>query len=167
VTIASIRVRVPRYNAGYVVPFGGLVPGPRFLIPILPFLAVPLALAFRRLPLTTLTAAGVSAALMVAVTIRDPLLAFDGVGWYKRILAGSLGIHSLASVVALCTFAIAAAAFAVRASSLWIRLAELPVTLAAGRHGRWSSSSVPRKTRGGAWSARLRFRRSLRRPSCW
>lgn len=127
---------------------------------------MPLALAFRRLPLTTLTAAGVSAALMVAVTITDPLLAFDGVGWYKRILAGSFGIHSLASV-ALCTFAIAAAAFAVRASSLWIRLAELPVTLAAG--AAWALLFIfgPEERRGGAWSARLGFRRSLRRPSCW
>ena len=38
------------YNAGYDVPFGGDSPGPRFLIAILPFLAVPLALSYALWP---------------------------------------------------------------------------------------------------------------------
>ena len=41
------------YNAGYYLPFGGGSPGPRFLIPMLPFLAVPLGLALRRYPAVT------------------------------------------------------------------------------------------------------------------
>ncbi len=38
------------YNTAYWQPLGGGTPGPRFLIPVLPFLAVGLAPAFRRLP---------------------------------------------------------------------------------------------------------------------
>ena len=38
------------YNSGYWLPFGGGTPGPRFLIPALPFLAIGLATAYRRLP---------------------------------------------------------------------------------------------------------------------
>ena len=38
------------YNAGYWLPFGGGTPGPRFLIPTLPFLALGLAVAWRRWP---------------------------------------------------------------------------------------------------------------------
>ena len=38
------------YNAGYWLPFGGGTPGPRFLIPMLPFLALGLAVAWRRWP---------------------------------------------------------------------------------------------------------------------
>jgi 4-amino-4-deoxy-L-arabinose transferase-like glycosyltransferase len=38
------------YNSGYWLPFGGGTPGPRFLMPIVPFLALPIALAWRRQP---------------------------------------------------------------------------------------------------------------------
>ncbi len=42
-------------NSGYYLPYGGISPGPRFLVPALPFLAVGLAEALARLPrLTTL-----------------------------------------------------------------------------------------------------------------
>ena len=37
------------YNSGYWLPFGGGTPGPRFLIPALPFVALGLATAYRRL----------------------------------------------------------------------------------------------------------------------
>jgi hypothetical protein len=130
--IAVVALAFLVYNAGYVTPFGGVTPGPRFLIPALPFLAVPLALAFRRLPLTTLAAAAVSAALMAAVTVTDPLRAFHGVGWDDRVLAGSFGIHSLPSVAAFLVFASIAAAVALRAAPLEVRRAELPVALVAG-----------------------------------
>src|SRR5947209_6155724 len=45
--IAAVALIYLLYNAGYYLPFGGAVPGPRFLTTILPFLGVPLAVAFR------------------------------------------------------------------------------------------------------------------------
>jgi len=40
-------------NCGYYLPYGGVSPGPRFLVPGLPFLALGLGPAFARLPRTT------------------------------------------------------------------------------------------------------------------
>jgi hypothetical protein len=66
------------YNAGYDVPFGGDSPGPRFLIAVLPFLAVPLALSYELWPWITAALALVSAFYAVGVTVTGPLQAF---GW--------------------------------------------------------------------------------------
>jgi hypothetical protein len=52
-------------DAGYYDPFGGLSPGPRFVIPALPFLAYGLAWALARWPLVTLAATAVSGAVMI------------------------------------------------------------------------------------------------------
>jgi hypothetical protein len=57
--IAAMFLLYLTYNSGYWLPFGGGSPGPRFLIPVLPFLAVPLALAWRRWPATSLALAAV------------------------------------------------------------------------------------------------------------
>jgi hypothetical protein len=76
--------------AGYETPFGGWSPGPRFLVAILPFLALGLASAYRRLPLTTVALAAGSAVEMVAVTLTRPLLAIFG-GWFHRFASGQFG----------------------------------------------------------------------------
>lgn len=77
------------FNAGYATPFGGLSPGPRFLIPILPFVVFPLAVVIRRLPLTTLSLAAPSAVLMLVVTATNPLTAADG-NWFSRLTSGKV-----------------------------------------------------------------------------
>ena len=66
------------YNAGYDAAFGGDSPGPRFLVAILPFLAVPLALSYALWPRVTLALALVSALYAVGVTVTGPLQA---AGW--------------------------------------------------------------------------------------
>ena len=65
------------YDAGYYLPFGGDVPGPRLLIPALPFVLVPLATAFRRIPVTALLLAAVSAASMVVATATRPMIGLE------------------------------------------------------------------------------------------
>lgn len=77
------------FNSAYATPFGGLSPGPRFLIPILPFVVFPLAVVLRRLPLTTLSLAAPSAVLMLVVTATNPLIAGDG-NWFSRLFSGKV-----------------------------------------------------------------------------
>ncbi|GBE20951.1 MAG TPA: hypothetical protein ENH00_14040 [Actinobacteria bacterium] len=55
-------------------PWGGDSPGPRYMLPALPFLALPAALAWRRLPLVSTVAAVVGVVTMGLATFTDPLL---------------------------------------------------------------------------------------------
>lgn len=74
------------YNSGYWLPFGGGTPGPRFLMPLVPFLALPLALAWRRFPLTTLALAVPSALFMLTATLTFPLIGNGDVGFWARLV---------------------------------------------------------------------------------
>jgi hypothetical protein len=114
------------YNAGYWLPFGGGTPGPRFLVPALPFLALGLATAYRRLPALTLGLAIPSALFMVAGTLTYPLLGRQGIGtWADWLVQGNLE-HTLLTAfgvtnawLALAPFLAAvltAVVFAVRAT---------------------------------------------------
>ena len=85
VTIAAVALGYLVYNAGYWLPFGGGSAGPRFLIPVLPFLAVPLALAWRRFPLPTIALAVPSALMMVAATLGHPMIGDDNIGFWVEI----------------------------------------------------------------------------------
>jgi hypothetical protein len=75
--------------------FGGLGP-PRYLMMIFPFLAVPLALCLRVLPLTTVALAAVSIFQMAAITTTNPLAAYDG-NWLERL--GSADVSQTAASV--------------------------------------------------------------------
>jgi hypothetical protein len=106
--VGAVVVAFVVYDSGFWGPFGGWGPGPRYLIPMLPFLAVPLALTWRRWPLTTGALALVSAGIMLAATATDPLLP-DGVGpgrWWRLLVHGrftdtvALGIAPFALLVA-------------------------------------------------------------------
>ena len=101
-TIAGICVCYLGYNSGYYLPFGGGSPGPRFLITMLPFLAVPLALAFRRFPGPTIALAAVSIATAVTATITHPLVGYEtetviwtrllGNGSFQPTIASAFGL---------------------------------------------------------------------------
>lgn len=86
------------YNAAYWLPFGGGSPGPRFLIPMLPFLALPLATAWRRYPATTLALAIPSVVMMTAATLTQPMIGNGDVGlWLEAARDGNF-THTLATV---------------------------------------------------------------------
>ena len=75
--VGSLAVAFVLYNAAYWIPFGGDTPGPRFLVPLLPFLAVPLAAALEAWRWLTLATAAVSAFWMIAATLAGALLPAD------------------------------------------------------------------------------------------
>jgi hypothetical protein len=89
------------YNSGYWLPFGGGSPGPRFLVPVLPFLAVPLAVAWRRWPATSLALAAVSTVLMATATATLPLIGNDDIGYWAHIVELETFEHTIASVAGL------------------------------------------------------------------
>ncbi len=83
-------------NCGYFLPYGGGSPGPRFLSPALPFLALGLAPAFARWRIVTSVLAAVSIAATTAVSLtwaqiwegyrlvwRDVPNAFSADGWSR------------------------------------------------------------------------------------
>jgi hypothetical protein len=127
------------YTAGYWLPFGGGTPGPRFLIPTLPFLAVGLAVAWRRWPAQTLALAIPSALYMLAAAITHPLIGEESTAtWAERLYNGELehtvltafgvreGWLAIAPVLAAV---LAAAAFAAAATPR-IRMGEIRGALA-------------------------------------
>ncbi|HEX7266352.1 MAG TPA: hypothetical protein VF256_02895 [Streptosporangiaceae bacterium] len=79
------------YNMAYWQPLGGGTPGPRFLIPVLPFLAVGLAPAFRHHRAVTLGLAIASGTMMVAGALTYPLVGGDGIAiWAQRLVWADL-----------------------------------------------------------------------------
>lgn len=124
--IVAIAVAYFAYNAGYWQPFGGGTPGPRFLIPALPFVAIGLAFAYRRLPALTLALAVPSALLMLVASLTFPLVGEQGNGtWADWLADGSLehtvltalGVSNVWLAIAPLLAAVAAAvALAVRAT---------------------------------------------------
>jgi hypothetical protein len=107
------------YVSSFGPSFGGYSPGPRYLIPALPFLVLPVALSFRVVPLTTAALCLISAVLMTTITSTYVLAAYDG-RWFHRAalrefvltaesLVGLTGWYSVLAFFAACAFAIAGA----------------------------------------------------------
>lgn len=89
--LLAIVAGVFLYDAAYYLPFGGDAPGPRFLVPALPFLAVGLAVALRERTAITLGLAGASAVGMLAATIAEPQLESQNTSkWEDLLSAGDL-----------------------------------------------------------------------------
>jgi hypothetical protein len=125
------------YNACYYLPFGGGVPGPRFLITMLPFLAVPLAAAYREAPIATLALAVVSAIMMILATLTGPILAtsVSTHTWWLRLELGHFRTPTV-TVWVFGIFVALAILAAVRASPR-PRVTRIDVELAALGIGSW------------------------------
>jgi hypothetical protein len=101
-TIAGVGVCYVGYNSGYYLPFGGGFMGPRFLMTMLPFLALPTALALKRFPGPTVALASVSIATTVIATITHPLIGYEneavvfvrylGKGFFQPTIASAFGM---------------------------------------------------------------------------
>jgi hypothetical protein len=121
-TVIAIAVAYLLYNAGYWLPFGGGSPGPRFLIPILPFIAIGLGVAWRRWPAVTLSLAAISTTTMVAATMSYPMLGVNDVGeWVRRLFEYGAFQHSVLDLAGIAHGAVAIVPFAALvAAALWL-----------------------------------------------
>lgn len=130
--IGGVSLAYLTYNSGYYLPFGGGSMGPRFLIPILPFLAVPLSIAYRRFPAMTVALAIPSVIMMLAGTITQPLLGNDDTGYWAHLIEISAFEHTIATVFG--------------AGNGWLALLPflVPIALAIGLTALATSRPLPR-----------------------
>ncbi|HEX4838650.1 MAG TPA: hypothetical protein VFV03_09035 [Solirubrobacteraceae bacterium] len=101
-TIAGVCVCYIGYNSGYYLPFGGGFMGPRFLMTMLPFLALPIGIALKRYPGPTIALAGVSLTTTIVATITHPLTGYETEvvvwarylreGFFQATIAGAFGL---------------------------------------------------------------------------
>lgn len=102
--VAALVVVELVWNAGrhpYTFALGGWSPGPRFLIPLLPFLCWAIAPALRRAPATVASLALISTGAMALATSAEPLLQDDDTHhWVSRLVDGNFAatIVSLSGV---------------------------------------------------------------------
>jgi hypothetical protein len=89
-TIAGVCVCYIGYNSGYYLPFGGGFMGPRFLMTMLPFLALPIGIALKRYPGPTIALAGVSLTTTIVATITHPLTGYEteAIVWARYLREG-------------------------------------------------------------------------------
>jgi hypothetical protein len=103
------------YNAGYFTPYGGTSPGPRFLVPALPFLALGLGTAYQRWPRVFVLAALVSVASM----IQSSATWNEQPGWtFATIWSRWGGLPQFAGAAVVCSTALIALALASRSEAV-------------------------------------------------
>jgi hypothetical protein len=110
-TIGAVALAFLLYNSGYYLPFGGNSPGPRFLIAALPFLALPLALSFRRFPGPTVALTLASVTTMVLATVTHPQIASDATGRWLTMFEAHHFAPTMVSALGAATGWVALAPF--------------------------------------------------------
>ena len=138
--IVAICVIFLTYNSGYFLPFGGGVPQPRFLITMVPFLALPLGLSYRRFPGPTIALAAISATSMLIATVIHPSIGYDretviwtrllGQGNFQPTIASAYGAGR--GWAAIMTFLVPIAAAVVLVAAVTPRMRLSGRSLAAG-----------------------------------
>jgi hypothetical protein len=146
-TIGGVALAYLVYNAAYWQPLGGGTPGPRFMTPVLPFLALGLAFAYRHRPATTLALAIPSLLWMLVAAITYPLLGYEGSAeWLERLVDGEiehtvlavLGVQSNWIGIAPVLLAVGAAAAFAAIATPWPRPSPADLRLAAAALAGWA-----------------------------
>ncbi|GAC1586740.1 MAG: hypothetical protein NVS3B21_01100 [Acidimicrobiales bacterium] len=77
--------------------YGGSSPGPRYIVPILPFLSIPLAAAWRRMPLLGLMAMLIGAFVMLLALYTNPypILRVNGLGVWINLARSHRWAHTV------------------------------------------------------------------------
>ncbi|MCD6725634.1 MAG: hypothetical protein LT070_00125 [Solirubrobacteraceae bacterium] len=100
-TIAAVASAFLVYDSGYWLPFGGGSPGPRFLVPALPFLALGLVESWRRWPVTTLALTTCGTVVMLVGTLTYPLIGTGSLWqWWSRLRSGEMQ-HTVLAILGL------------------------------------------------------------------
>ncbi len=101
-TAGAIALAYLTYDSGYWTPFGGGTPGPRFLVPLLPFVALGFAAAWRARPALCAALLGPSVTLLLAATLTRPLIGDpDSAGVWAGLIGDDLFSNTLLSAVGL------------------------------------------------------------------
>ena len=133
-TILGVAGAYFLYDAAYWQPYGGGTPGPRFLIPALPFVAVGLAYAYRARPATTLALAIPSALAMLVATITYPLLGEEGTRRWVELLADGTIEHTVWTIAGIGPNWLAIMPFlALLGGAIWFAVRATPSALPVDR----------------------------------
>jgi hypothetical protein len=143
---AVVPVAFLAYFSGFGA-FGGLGP-PRYLTPIMPFLALGIALALRAFPLTTLGTAAIGSFQAVVMTATGPLAAYDG-DWLSRVgdrmfVSTAASLFDVTGWYSIAPYFLAVAVAVVSAA---VATGRLPVSgrdalLAAAAVGAWALAAL-------------------------
>jgi hypothetical protein len=136
--IAAIAIVFVAYNSGVQQLSGGL-PGTRYLVVTLPFLVLPLALAFQRLPLTTAALGFASVCIMVLMTASRPTIADDGHALERLVdpdgspptVSDFIGVTGWYDILPFYAFVGAALTFTVLATKFSFARSEIGTAVAA------------------------------------
>jgi hypothetical protein len=122
--IAAMTLGYAVVSSAFYAPFGGFSPGPRYLVTVLPFLAVAIGPALRQAPVTTAALGLVSAIVMTALTASHPLAGYDG-RWLHRLGDGDVPLTA-ASLAGITGWYAVLPLFAAVALATWLALRSAP-----------------------------------------